>query len=484
MAINPETAFTGKITPSSASYPYGEARDVTTPGDGTGTPWVAMLVNDLFGFQQAITTAAGIVPSGTPETALASQYLQALKVICNTTYDTMATATADGQLAEGQLLWVQDRGDSLWKVVLTSSVTPNTFDIVVSAAVPTLSLVLQTQGFVDVTHLGATPLNDLSIFLTAAQVAGYESIRVPPLKGASYQAQTTFVTSARAIIELHGAKVNVTHDGDFIQLGHEGSQTWGGEFIGTGKADATRPLQAAIRIAVNTVNCVIMSPTVRDIAGGTLAGGLVNSTTVLNHEGNRIVTPTVTDCNVGINRNSSAEYANIVGGGVSLCNVGLRIVGGNNVADNLSISNNVVGVDIVSGANDSHGSVNNCQINHNTTSVRVGAIASKLFEFNNCHIFFGIIALNGCEGVVFRGGEMNSVTFNETECRNCFVIGTNMGASITVNPNLGGNPSELFFLDLINPISVSAVTSRRINGLRVFASNNGAGTVAVGTLIR
>ena len=78
MAINPESQFVGKIKPASADYPYGEARDITLPSDGTGTPWKASLVNDLFGFQQALLSDAGIVPSNTPDKVGASQYLQSL----------------------------------------------------------------------------------------------------------------------------------------------------------------------------------------------------------------------------------------------------------------------------------------------------------------------------------------------------------------------------------------------------------------------
>lgn len=81
MAINPETQYPGKIAPSSTNYPYGAARNITVPGDGTGTPWDAALVNDIFGFQQALLSKAGVVPSGSPDTAQASQYLTALKKI-------------------------------------------------------------------------------------------------------------------------------------------------------------------------------------------------------------------------------------------------------------------------------------------------------------------------------------------------------------------------------------------------------------------
>jgi len=79
MAIDPESQYPGKITPATTAYPHGSARNVTAPGDGTGTPWEAALVNDLFGFQQALLSQAGITPSGTPDAANASQYLEAMQ---------------------------------------------------------------------------------------------------------------------------------------------------------------------------------------------------------------------------------------------------------------------------------------------------------------------------------------------------------------------------------------------------------------------
>lgn len=78
MAINPESQYPGKIAPSSADYPYGAARNITTPGDGTGTPWEAALVNDIFGFQQQLLSETGAVPTGSPEKVGASQYYDAI----------------------------------------------------------------------------------------------------------------------------------------------------------------------------------------------------------------------------------------------------------------------------------------------------------------------------------------------------------------------------------------------------------------------
>jgi hypothetical protein len=81
MAINPLLQFVGKIIGASGAYPWGQARDITTPGDGTGTPWLAVLLNDIFGFQQALLTQGNISPSNTPDTAITSQYLISMQKI-------------------------------------------------------------------------------------------------------------------------------------------------------------------------------------------------------------------------------------------------------------------------------------------------------------------------------------------------------------------------------------------------------------------
>lgn len=94
MAIIPEDQFPGKITPASSAYPYGEARDVTTPGDGTGTPWRQTLVNDMFGWQQALLTEAGVTPDDTPDAATRSQYLQSSQVLHGRQFDTLTAALA------------------------------------------------------------------------------------------------------------------------------------------------------------------------------------------------------------------------------------------------------------------------------------------------------------------------------------------------------------------------------------------------------
>jgi hypothetical protein len=78
MALLIENKYPGKSEPASAAYPQGAARNITAPGDGLGTPLEKEWINDLFGLQQALLAAAGLTPSGSPDTALASQYLQGI----------------------------------------------------------------------------------------------------------------------------------------------------------------------------------------------------------------------------------------------------------------------------------------------------------------------------------------------------------------------------------------------------------------------
>lgn len=81
MAIIPESQYPGKVNPADAEYPYGSARNITSPGDGTGYPWEAAGVRDWQGFFQSVLVAANVVPNGAPDRVGAAQYLQALQKI-------------------------------------------------------------------------------------------------------------------------------------------------------------------------------------------------------------------------------------------------------------------------------------------------------------------------------------------------------------------------------------------------------------------
>lgn len=68
-------------TPPDGDYPGGSFKNSSTGAATDGTPGEKKWANDWLGFFSAIIAASGIVPSGVPDTAVISQYLQALRVL-------------------------------------------------------------------------------------------------------------------------------------------------------------------------------------------------------------------------------------------------------------------------------------------------------------------------------------------------------------------------------------------------------------------
>lgn len=73
--------YPGKTAGATQNYPYGEARNVSGPGKGDGTPWDAALVNDFWGLLQGLLISADITPNGRSDTAIDSQYLLAIQTL-------------------------------------------------------------------------------------------------------------------------------------------------------------------------------------------------------------------------------------------------------------------------------------------------------------------------------------------------------------------------------------------------------------------
>ena len=66
------------VNPPGADYPNGSIKNSTTPTALDGTPVDEVWGNDREGMFQALLASSGITPSGVPDTAVASQYLQSL----------------------------------------------------------------------------------------------------------------------------------------------------------------------------------------------------------------------------------------------------------------------------------------------------------------------------------------------------------------------------------------------------------------------
>lgn len=140
MAINPETQYPGKIAPSTPEYPYGAARNITVPGDGTGTPWEAAIVNDTLGFHQALLSEAGVVPTGTPEKATESQYLEALTSLTLRRFGTVSGLATATDIKSGDIVLLHERDNSFF---VCGADTANGIDVLstgVAGVTATLSL--------------------------------------------------------------------------------------------------------------------------------------------------------------------------------------------------------------------------------------------------------------------------------------------------------------------------------------------------------
>lgn len=85
MALKPSTKYPGQIIITDPGYPLGRARNESAPGARNGTPLEEAWVNDLFGWQQALLAAAGLVATEVPDKVGGSQYLDAIKYVATHT---------------------------------------------------------------------------------------------------------------------------------------------------------------------------------------------------------------------------------------------------------------------------------------------------------------------------------------------------------------------------------------------------------------
>ncbi len=81
MALRLIDTYPAQVAPVDANYTHGAPRNVSAPSAGDGTPWEEAYQKDIYGFLSALIDGAAIVHSGTADTAIASQYLQALQAL-------------------------------------------------------------------------------------------------------------------------------------------------------------------------------------------------------------------------------------------------------------------------------------------------------------------------------------------------------------------------------------------------------------------
>ena len=95
MAIKLSDEYTNANGPD-ASYPGGSFKNASTPTATDGTPFEEAWANDMLGFMQALLAAAGITPSGVPDTAVASQHLAAMRQLMGLTAGAIRAVAVSG----------------------------------------------------------------------------------------------------------------------------------------------------------------------------------------------------------------------------------------------------------------------------------------------------------------------------------------------------------------------------------------------------
>ncbi|BAV81065.1 putative tail-fiber protein [Vibrio phage CKB-S1] len=170
MAVNPrdESVYDGKISEANLQdYPFGQAQNITNPGDGTGTPWDQIFINEVWGLFAALLTEAGVTPNGNPETAQASQYLDAIVSLIRATSasttqrGSVELATA-AQTIEGTSTQLAITPDALEEAVRTAGTLRNA----ILQGIPAASTVV--RGLVELATSSQTDDNNSSLAVTPA----------------------------------------------------------------------------------------------------------------------------------------------------------------------------------------------------------------------------------------------------------------------------------------------------------------------------
>ncbi len=485
MAINPESQYPGKIAPSTPEYPYGAARNITLPGDGTGTPWEAALVNDIFGFQQALLSLAGVVPSGTPENATLSQYLEAFRKLfpfslaATTLALTKDLSAVSGFSSQGYAS-IFDQGGGFWKA--TGNTVPGSAgttdfpngllydsvgtEFLLSSPLPTPRMIGAT---VDGVTNNSTQVNNLLLFRGAAPIL---------LDEGTYPLQDIALQAASTVLVQNATLKPFANDTMFEMI--QGARIMGiggAKMVGSGKASGNT-LEIGVRISGDG-ECVVEGfDSFEDFGGDAI---LVREHVNL-HEGSRIQGFVVKNNRNGVTLENRGEYCIVTALTVFGNTNGIICKGGNNKIVNNTISDNDLGLWIQNGDNDAHGIVANNTINHNTVNIRNDLTTVDEMLFSDNAIYAGQIWLNGCVGSVFSGGLIeSSAQILEEGCTEIVFDGVKFPGGINNSPNHNGSASLVIYRDAILPRSISATTGQSINGSYSEVKRSGQTTVNAGT---
>ena len=336
-------------------------------------------------------------------------------------YDTLALAAASLLLRVGDSVNIKERTSGLkgsgaiWDVVLTSAVTPNTADIVVSTGNATLSLVYRPEATVKISQIGGNITSTSAATMTALATYPHVMIDTDITKAGTY------AIPAGQIFELAADIIQ----SDNLTCFNTVASSW--QLIGNGEVRRSAGLPTAliagsVGISVSST-CFLYRMTgnitfkhFSDIGikmdGGGLIVGSVGRNTVSG------ITCTRNWDGMQLLDGFPAEYTSFsdcfltdnVAKGLLLETGNINWVGG-------TITGNLGGIHLrhpAGGGNPHHGMFLGANINHNTDYAIWAEQVANGQDFVGCHFYnnanpaTGRIKLEDCRGINITGGTIGT----------------------------------------------------------------------------
>jgi len=275
--------------------------------------------------------------------------------------------------------------------------------------------------------------------------------------GGTWNLQSVVPNPDQWIIGMGGATVSPYADASIFEAA-QGARVTGLTAVGSGKASGNLN---EIFVRISGEGEVFVDFCNVSAMGG--AGVLVREF-YSTYDGSNITNNRFSDSLVGVNLENRGEYCGISSNIIKTCATGIIVKGGNNKINSNTISANTLGLHVAAGDNDAHGIVGHNTINHNTINVQVDAVNVEEMAFEGNSIYAGKIVLDGCEGVSFRGGIVESSTLIEEKgATECVFRGVKFPGGINNTPN-DGSPSKVLYVDCDMDRTSATSTADSING--------------------
>jgi len=344
-------------------------------------------------------------------------------------------------------------GGGTYDIVLSTSVEPNGFNIIIGVADPLISFVLREESVEDPRRWGAVFDNatDIGVVLNAMLVAGV----VPTIPDIPAVINTTVSILDNSTIVFLGSKLRTTVDTTVMFEANSrddwalfGSAELRGTLVASGaSAETGLRVLGGHRFKIENITSRLFQGKGFDFDN--------DGTATKKGQKGQLNNCAAYECTIGweFNDGQSAEYQVLTGCSAAGCVEGIRVQAGNLTWTGGNVTDNGTGITLITGANSNHGTFTGLNINHNDISLSAADVVLG-YTFSDCHWYgdsssLGKILITNSKGIDINGGQLDAsveiqsggATLNGLNIlRNMQIVGSNF--------NLAGN-------DLVNLRSYS-----------------------------